>query len=148
MIVKQSYICSLNLALLIMKKIGSFCLFSVLSIMLFSCQGKIYQLNEEFTLDFNKSASITIDGTAYAIKFTELIEDSRCPENVECFWAGRVIVNMEVNESDQFALGLQSATIPSSANFKNHLIHLLQVRYGKAKNQGKAKHYSIQLRVE
>lgn len=31
-----------------------------------------------------------------AIKFLEVLEDSRCPTGVTCIWAGRAIVNVEV----------------------------------------------------
>lgn len=31
-----------------------------------------------------------------SIKFLEVVEDSRCPEGVNCIWAGRAIVKVEV----------------------------------------------------
>lgn len=31
-----------------------------------------------------------------AIKFLEVVEDSRCPTGVDCIWAGRAIVTVEV----------------------------------------------------
>jgi hypothetical protein len=31
-----------------------------------------------------------------SIKFLEVMEDSRCPKNVNCIWAGRAVVKMEV----------------------------------------------------
>ncbi len=33
------------------------------------------------------------------IKFVEVLEDSRCPKNVTCVWAGRARVLVEVTES-------------------------------------------------
>ncbi len=34
-----------------------------------------------------------------AIKFLEVLEDSRCPTGVTCIWAGRAIVNVEVENN-------------------------------------------------
>ena len=40
------------------------------------------------------NSSVEIKGVT--IKFTEVVEDSRCPTNVSCIWAGRAIVKAEV----------------------------------------------------
>ncbi len=34
----------------------------------------------------------------HVIKFTEVLEDSRCPENTTCIWAGRAKVLVEISE--------------------------------------------------
>jgi len=33
-----------------------------------------------------------------SIKFTEVMEDSRCPTGVQCVWAGRIKIKAEVSE--------------------------------------------------
>src|SRR5690554_1536420 len=38
--------------------------------------------------------SVVLNGVS--IKFTDVLEDSRCPEGVTCIWAGRAIVIVEV----------------------------------------------------
>jgi hypothetical protein len=43
-------------------------------------------LGQEFTLPVGKTASI--EGESLSIRFVEVIDDSRCPEGVECVWAG------------------------------------------------------------
>ena len=45
-------------------------------------------LNEEVCLSVGQHASIT--GEDLAVTFEEVTEDSRCPNNVTCVWAGRV----------------------------------------------------------
>ena len=40
--------------------------------------------------------SVMIDG--YYFEFTEVLEDSRCPTNVQCVWAGRARVSVMVGE--------------------------------------------------
>ena len=44
-------------------------------------------LGEEFKLAIGEEAVIT--GEGLRLVFEEVIEDSRCPKNVECVWAGR-----------------------------------------------------------
>lgn len=34
-----------------------------------------------------------------SVKFVDVIEDSRCPEGVNCIWAGRAIVKVEVTSN-------------------------------------------------
>lgn len=123
--------------------------FLFLSIILFivGCKKETYNLNDEFTLKFNKSALINIEGNKYEIKFTELVEDSRCTPGSNCFWAGQVAVKINVNNNTDFIIG-HHTTIPSTAEYKGHIIKLLEVNYNKDKNFGKEKHCSIKLRID
>lgn len=43
--------------------------------------------------------SVVLKGVT--IKFLEVIEDSRCPKGVNCIWAGRAIVKVEVTANGQ-----------------------------------------------
>jgi hypothetical protein len=54
-------------------------------------------LNEEFVL--SKGQSATISGEDLEIKFKDVTGDSRCPSNVECFWAGQVTCTVELKHS-------------------------------------------------
>jgi len=51
-------------------------------------------LNEELSLSIGQRASIT--GEDLVISFQDVTEDSRCPSNVTCVWAGRVSCIVEV----------------------------------------------------
>ena len=53
-------------------------------------------LGEEFTLAIGQTASIS--GENLTIKFLDVTEDSRCPEDVTCVWAGRVICDIEITK--------------------------------------------------
>ncbi len=44
-------------------------------------------LNQEFTLNGGQEAVINDDNLR--LRFTEVLEDSRCPTQVECFWTGQ-----------------------------------------------------------
>lgn len=39
----------------------------------------------------------TLEYKGVSIKFIEVVEDSRCPKDVSCIWAGRAIVKAEVS---------------------------------------------------
>ncbi len=41
-----------------------------------------------------KGETVVLKGIS--IKFMDVVEDSRCPEGVNCIWAGRAIVKVEV----------------------------------------------------
>ena len=44
-------------------------------------------IGEPFTLGVGQSAQIAAEGMA--VKFNEVIDDSRCPQGVTCIWAGQ-----------------------------------------------------------
>lgn len=44
-----------------------------------------------------KGETVVLKGVS--LKFLEVVEDSRCPEGVNCIWAGRAIVKVEVTSN-------------------------------------------------
>ncbi len=51
------------------------------------------------------------------ISFDEVVEDSRCPANVVCVWAGEAVIELTVTEADTSAvvrLSLRPGRVPSS----------------------------------
>jgi hypothetical protein len=76
--------------------------------------------------------SITSDDGSTKLTFLEVSEDSRCPTNVQCVWAGQVKVLIEVTlgtEIQQYTL----VTVPafegdlSSIEFGDYTVTLTQV---------------------
>lgn len=126
---------------------ASFLLLFTLATMLASCKKETYELNQEFTLDFNKSAIVNIDGVPCELTFTNLEKESRCPEGVYCLSIGEVGVKINLNKEQDALMGFDSEFKPTTA-FKNHTIHLLDVSYGKRANYGKEKRYSVKLRID
>lgn len=62
------------------------------------------QQNEEEPIDVPKIAikiplGKTVDTQGYSVTFKEVLEDSRCPTNVTCVWAGRVRIKVEINKA-------------------------------------------------
>ena len=52
--------------------------------------------NEEFSLSIGRSAVGT--GEGLKIEFEEVVEDSRCPRDVTCVWAGRVTCMIKLTQ--------------------------------------------------
>jgi hypothetical protein len=52
------------------------------------------KLGQEFQLNIRQSA--TLSDADLKVKFDDVIEDSRCPGDVVCIWAGRVSCMMEI----------------------------------------------------
>ena len=55
------------------------------------------RLNEEFVLSVGQRASLA--GEDLEIKFKNVTEDSRCPSDVTCIWAGRVTCMVELTQA-------------------------------------------------
>lgn len=80
-------------------------------------------LGREYVLGFGET--LHVEG-GLSLEFTTLAEDSRCPTNVTCVWAGnarilltaispRSTANLELNSNGQF---------PTSAQFESYSIEL------------------------
>ena len=130
-----------------MKHIIKSFFFLSLILLFVGCKKDTYNLNEEFTLDYNKSAIVKIEGVEYKIKFTNLEEDSRCPPDVYCAWQGQVAVKINLNNETDFIIGHHTTILPT-AEYKNNTIRLLEVNYDKKQNFGEEKHCSIKLRID
>lgn len=54
-----------------------------------------FDVNEVFPLGGGQEA--TIKGENLVLRFSDVLEDSRCPKAVECFWTGqaRIVVRVE-----------------------------------------------------
>lgn len=55
---------------------------------------KAFTLGQAFSLRVGESA--TLVGEGLSVKFVEVLGDSRCPPNVQCFWAGNARIAIEV----------------------------------------------------
>ncbi|MBX2926960.1 MAG: hypothetical protein KF852_03925 [Saprospiraceae bacterium] len=53
-----------------------------------------FNLGESFELKHGERNDCTCG--ALAATFTSVVEDSRCPSDVTCVWAGRIIVTLEI----------------------------------------------------
>lgn len=111
------------------------------------CQKDTYTLNEEFSLDYDKTGSVVIDDQKIEIQFVEVVEESRCPPDVECIWEGQVAVKLIVNDIEVI-LGINHNTYSNVGEYKDYQITLLDVTYDKKENFSKENHSLIKIRVD
>lgn len=76
-----------------------------------SCASK--QIVNENEILIN-ATSLTNVGNDYEMKISKIISDSRCPEGVECIWAGEVQMELEIYKNQKLE---KSETL--SINYKN-----------------------------
>jgi len=86
-------------------------------------------LNAEFQLKFNQTAVIRSE--ALEIKFLNITEDSRCPSDVVCIWAGQATAIIGILKGDR-NLGNFNLTIGANENlavknFDGYSIKLIKV---------------------
>jgi hypothetical protein len=60
-------------------------------------------LGKEFTIDFGQT--IEIKSENLKIQFLNVLDDSRCPSDVQCIWAGQAKVVLDIHKDDQKNLG-------------------------------------------
>ena len=67
--------------------------------------------------------AVTSDGLK--IEFVELVEDSRCPTDVECVWAGNAKIKVRVTKNGKSQLlALEMVTKGMKPNFGNYRLKL------------------------
>ncbi len=54
----------------------------------------------DVTATVARGGRAVIAGTGWTIKFLEVVEDSRCPIDVQCIWAGQVVVRLIGEHTD------------------------------------------------
>lgn len=70
-----------------------------------------FDLNQAFALGGGREASM--NGEDLRVRFTDVLEDSRCPERVECFWTGQALVAILVQPRGREATTLEFNTNPA-----------------------------------
>jgi len=67
----------------------------------------------------------TVSGTRIKVKFIELIEDSRCPVDVNCVWAGNAKIKLRFSKgSDEEVVELNTTLKPQTIQFGGYRFKL------------------------
>jgi hypothetical protein len=84
-------------------------------------------INKEFSLGIGQTASI--EGEKLVIKFKSVLEDSRCPVNVLCVWAGNGKVEFGVVDIDEQnkTIILNTEDEPRATTLKEHQLKLISL---------------------
>ena len=64
----------------------------------------IFDFGTEFQLQFD--ATVFSADSVLSVSFKEIIEDSRCPGDATCVWAGIGVISLEVKEMAGNCMGL------------------------------------------
>lgn len=113
---------------------------------------KNVQLNEVFSLKINQSAELENDGMK--ITLLEITEDSRCPTNAECFWAGRAIAEFKVEKSGESLIRTltdnpeNDPTLSTAFTAFGHLVKLDEVTPYPDGNPIAQKDYVVRITIE
>ena len=103
---------------------GWHCLFSGAG---FAQESAHPSLGEEFELAVHQTAQISAENIS--VTFQEVLEDSRCPVDVTCIWAGLAKVSLQISVSGQEReLSLSTSPPENSAVFENYTFWLILVR--------------------
>lgn len=70
-----------------------------------------FALGQEFPLSGGQEA--TISGENLRLRFTDVLEDSRCPTEVECFWTGQARIAVAVEPVGRAATTVDFNTNPA-----------------------------------
>jgi hypothetical protein len=101
------------------------------------------RLNRPFSL--RAGQQVTVKGEKLRIKFVAVEEDSRCPANVTCIWAGNAAVRLEFSTSrnDRESLTLntaKSSTLVGERQYHSYRVRLLGLKPYPRSNQKIAAH--------
>jgi len=93
----------------------------------------------------------TLKGPDITVRFLEVVEDSRCPKGVDCVWAGRAVIKVELakpgNEAREFVL--EAGNEGSTAVFAGYTVRLRSLSpYPEAEKQIAPENYRAALRIE
>jgi hypothetical protein len=117
------------------------------------CAGQANNINAalggQFSLSIGQSATITEEGLK--IKFIEVIGDSRCPQGVQCIWAGEANSLIEITYSGSTyrkVLTQPGASEPAQTSFSVYEISFDLQPYPKAGEEITDKDYRLKLQVD
>ncbi len=84
-------------------------------------------IDKEFSLGIGQTANI--EGEKLVIKFKAVLEDSRCPVNVVCVWAGNGKVEFEILDIDgqNKTVTLNTEEEPRVTTLKGHSLKLISL---------------------
>jgi hypothetical protein len=102
-----------------MKTASRWFIVAVLTLAMTACQASRkaeadpveFALGQQFPLGGGQEA--TIAGENLRVRFTDVLEDSRCPTEVECFWTGQARIAVAVEPAGRAATTVDFNTNPA-----------------------------------
>jgi hypothetical protein len=90
-----------------------------------SRKAEVVRLGQEFELKINQEAAI--EGEGLAVAFDSVLQDGRCPEGVDCVWAGNAKIKVQLSKQKQTpgAIELNTGVSPKSSSYLDYEIKLV-----------------------
>ena len=113
------------------------------------CDAQEKLLGQEFNLKAGQKARIK--GEGLTISFSSVAEDSRCPEGVDCIWAGnaKIVLKLSKSKGDSASFELNTNMEPHEKSFQRYTIILKKLSpYPKKDSSIKGKDYIATLVVK
>ena len=84
-------------------------------------------LDSEF--DIRVGQRVTIEGERLRVTFDRVAEDSRCPEGVQCVWAGnaRVVLRLSKARRRASTMSLNTGVDPKQARYRGYEVKLVKL---------------------
>jgi hypothetical protein len=83
-------------------------------------------LGQSFQIKYGQE--LTVKGQDLKVKFGSLVEDSRCPRDVKCIWAGDAKILITVRRANAVAANIEVHTSPSfkqAGKYQRYVIKLV-----------------------
>lgn len=106
-------------------------------------------LGQDFVLQVGQS--VLVEGAGFGITFVAVTEDSRCPVDVTCVWAGNATVELKVGMTDagDTTVALNTDLEPKAATIGGHELRLVALApVPRSDARIAASDYAATLRVE
>lgn len=91
-------------------------------------KAEVIRSGQEFELKINQEAMI--EGEGLAVAFESVLEDSRCPEGVDCIWSGNAKIRLRSNKQKQAPaiIELNTDVGAKSSSYSNYEIRLVALK--------------------
>ena len=88
----------------------------------------VIRLGQEFDLKINQEAAI--EGEGLAVVFESVLEDSRCPEGVDCVWSGNAKIRIRSSKQKHAPARVELNTNvgPKSSSYLDYEINLVVLK--------------------
>jgi len=91
-------------------------------------KAEVIRLDQEFELKINQEAAI--EGEGLAVVFESVLEDSRCPEGVDCIWSGNAKIRIRSSKQKHATASIELNTNvgPKSSSYLGYEIKLVELK--------------------
>ena len=100
-----------------------------------STLAKGVRLGDEFMMRIGQV--VKVNGTHLRIEFVDVVEDSRCPSDVECGWAGNAALNLELKWKGRQpnSVLVNTTSGPAQAEFRRFIVKLIRLEPNRVTGQ-------------